>query len=43
LGAAFNYDADDEIEAEYDRLRELARKEGEKKRSCFEQVCISRT
>ncbi|KAL2171036.1 hypothetical protein VTG60DRAFT_3884 [Thermothelomyces hinnuleus] len=37
-GRAFNHSSSADIEAEYDRLRDLARAEGEKKRSCFDQA-----
>ncbi|KAK5664083.1 hypothetical protein OQA88_297 [Cercophora sp. LCS_1] len=36
-GRAFNHPASNDAEAEYDRLRDLARAEGDKKRSCFER------
>jgi hypothetical protein len=35
---AFNHRTSTDIEAEYDRLRDLARSEGDKKKSCFERV-----
>ncbi|KAK0709161.1 hypothetical protein B0T26DRAFT_654595 [Lasiosphaeria miniovina] len=34
---AFNHSASNDAEAEYDRLRDLARNEGDKMRSCFDQ------
>jgi hypothetical protein len=36
--AAFNHSASQDAEAEYDRLRDLARAEGDKKTSCFDRV-----
>ncbi|KAK1827889.1 smr domain-containing protein [Podospora conica] len=36
-GRAFNHDASNDAEAEYDRLRDLARAEGDKKKSCFDR------
>ncbi|KAL2145137.1 hypothetical protein VTI28DRAFT_7887 [Corynascus sepedonium] len=37
-GRAFNHSSSADIEAEYDRLRDLARDEGDKKRSCFDRA-----
>ncbi|KAK0646078.1 hypothetical protein B0T16DRAFT_412582 [Cercophora newfieldiana] len=34
---AFNHSASNDAEAEYDRLRDLARSEGDKKRDCFDR------
>ncbi|KAK4443969.1 putative smr domain-protein [Podospora aff. communis PSN243] len=34
---AFNHSASNDAEAEYDRLRDLARSEGDKKKDCFER------
>ena len=36
--AAFNHDQSPDAEAEYDRLRNLARQEAEKRNSCFQRV-----
>ncbi|KAK1756119.1 smr domain-protein [Echria macrotheca] len=36
-GRAFNHDSSNDAEAEYDRLRDLARKEGDKMGSCFQR------
>ncbi len=35
---AFNHHAADDAEAEYDRLRDLARSEAAKRSSCFDRV-----
>lgn len=35
---AFNHSSSQDAEAEYDRLRELSRSEGDKKKSCFDRV-----
>lgn len=35
---AFNRGDDDDVEREYDRLRDLARAEAQKRNSCFERV-----
>lgn len=35
---AFNHSASQDAEAEYDRLRELARREGDKKKGCFDRA-----
>lgn len=35
---AFNHRVGDDVEAEYDRLRDLARQEAAKRASCFERV-----
>ncbi|KAK4123224.1 DUF1771-domain-containing protein [Parathielavia appendiculata] len=37
-GRVFNHSASQDIEAEYDRLRDLARAEGDKKKSCFDRA-----
>lgn len=37
-GRAFSHSSSQDAEAEYDRLRDLARSEGDKKRSCFDQA-----
>ncbi|KAH6850117.1 hypothetical protein B0I37DRAFT_105783 [Chaetomium sp. MPI-CAGE-AT-0009] len=37
-GRAFNHDTGQDAEAEYDRLRDLARAEGDKKKSCFDRA-----
>ncbi|KAK4106115.1 DUF1771-domain-containing protein [Parathielavia hyrcaniae] len=37
-GRAFNHSAGQDIEAEYDRLRDLARAEADKKKSCFDRA-----
>ncbi|KAK3692671.1 smr domain-containing protein [Podospora appendiculata] len=37
-GRAFNHSAGDDAEAEYDRLRDLARKEGDKMKQCFDRA-----
>ncbi|KAK4239991.1 hypothetical protein C8A03DRAFT_42451 [Achaetomium macrosporum] len=37
-GHAFNHRTSTDVEAEYDRLRELARSEGDRKKSCFERA-----
>ncbi|GAB1320141.1 hypothetical protein MFIFM68171_10351 [Madurella fahalii] len=37
-GRAFNHRTSEDVEAEYDRLRDLARSEGDKKRSCFDRA-----
>lgn len=36
-GRAFNRGDDDDVEREYDRLRDLARAEAQKRNSCFER------
>ncbi|KAK3333478.1 smr domain-containing protein [Cercophora scortea] len=36
--AAFNHSAGNDAEAEYDRLRDLARKEGDKMKQCFDRA-----
>jgi len=36
--AAFNHDQSNDAEAEYDRLRDLARQEASKRGSCFQRV-----
>lgn len=38
---AFNHDQSGDAEAEYDRLRDLARQEASKRGQCFERVCVS--
>ena len=38
LAAAFNHSAGHDAEAEYDRLRDLARAEAQKRNECFERV-----
>ncbi len=38
---AFNHSSSQDAEAEYDRLRDLARAEGDKKKSCFDRVCYA--
>ena len=38
LAAAFNHSAGHDAEAEYDRLRDLARAEAQKRNDCFERV-----
>ncbi|KAK3313880.1 hypothetical protein B0H66DRAFT_365911 [Apodospora peruviana] len=37
-GRAFNHSAAEDAEAEYDRLRDLARKEADRKKSCFDRA-----
>ncbi|KAL2016236.1 hypothetical protein VTK56DRAFT_4041 [Thermocarpiscus australiensis] len=37
-GHAFSHSTSEEVEAEYDRLRALARSEGDKKKSCFDRA-----
>lgn len=37
--AAFNHEQSGDAEAEYDRLRDLARQEASKRNSCFDRVC----
>ena len=37
---AFNHRQDPAAEAEYDRLRDLARQEHAKMQSCFDRVCL---
>jgi hypothetical protein len=36
---AFNHDNSSDAEAEYDRLRDLARQEASKRGQCFSRVC----
>ena len=38
---AFNHSPGNDVEAEYDRLRDLARQEAGKKSSCFDRVCAT--
>ena len=40
LRPAFNHSAGEDAEEEYDRLRDLARREAEKKKGCFDRVGI---
>ncbi|KAK4214533.1 hypothetical protein QBC37DRAFT_148393 [Rhypophila decipiens] len=37
-GRAFNHNAAEDAEAEYDRLRDLARREADRKKSCFDRA-----
>ncbi|KAK4155894.1 hypothetical protein C8A00DRAFT_41532 [Chaetomidium leptoderma] len=37
-GRAFNHSSSQDAEAEYDRLRDLSRAEGDKKKSCFDRA-----
>jgi hypothetical protein len=39
LSAAFNHSPNNDAEAEYDRLRDLARQAASKRSSCFDRVC----
>ena len=41
LSTAFNHEQSSETEAEYDRLRDLARQEANKRNQCFERVALS--
>lgn len=40
LSLAFSHNDGDDAEAEYDRLRDLARREADKKKGCFDRVCL---
>lgn len=38
---AFNHEQSQDVEAEYDRMRDAAREQAAKRSSCFERVCLS--